>query len=281
MWPVCRYGSVVLGCRIATSICKGECMKKQKAALRFKSFFAILCLFAGIAGLFIWAWSRFGYFEPISGLDYVYAESVRKIIFTVSSIFTFIGLLSVIVCAVKISKIDKALKAEAKKKADDKTTEAQATQVGDVEQLTATNNGPIVYVPAMEAYKFVNMGDKQTIDEKFDQIAKMDKTQFVVYVARLFSRKGYSVKLTPVMDNYCVDMVVEKNGTAIAVGVVLATRLLGRDDIAVVDQGRKHYPVNNAMVLTNIYFDTTAVEYAREHCMSLVDRNVLANEFMA
>lgn len=256
-------------------------MKKQKAALGFKSFFAVLFLLVGLAGLVWWGWMRFGYFAPFEKtLDQNTQSAVQTIVLSLAATCTLLAFVGVIVCAVKLSKINKAEKA-ALPATEQVGVIPQTTSQGSVEQLTASNNGPIVYVPAVEAYNFVDMGDRQTVDQKFEQIARMDRTQFVVYVARLFSRKGYSVKLTPVIDNYCIDMVVEKHGVAIAVAVVLATRLLGRDDILCVADGRKHYPVNNAMVITNLYFDNTAVQFAREQCMSLVDRNVLATEFMS
>lgn len=255
-------------------------MKKQKAALGFKSVFAVLFLLVGLAGLVWWGGMRFGYFAPFEEtLDQNTQSAVQTIVLTLAATCTLLAFVGVIVCAVKLSKINKAEKA-ALPATEQVGVIPQTTSQGSVEQLTASNNGPIVYVPAVEAYNFVDMGDRQTIDQKFEQIARMDRTQFVVYVARLFSRKGYSVKLTPVIDNYCIDMVVEKHGVAIAVAVVLATRLLGRDDMVCVAEGRKHYPVNNAMVITNLYFDNTAVQFAREQCMSLVDRNVLASEFM-
>lgn len=254
-------------------------MKKQKAVLGFKSFFAVLFLLVGLAGLVWWGWMHFGYFPPFGKYEYDIRREIEHTVLGISSICTLLAFVGVIVCAVKLSKINKAEKA-ALPATEQVGVIPQTTSQGSVEQLTASNNGPIVYVPAVEAYNFVDVGDRQTVDQKFEQIARMDRTQFVVYVARLFSRKGYSVKLTPVIDNYCIDMVVEKHGVAIAVAVVPATRLLGRDDMVCVAEGRKHYPVNNAMVITNLYFDNTAVEFAREQCMSLVDRNVLASEFM-
>ncbi len=254
-------------------------MKKQKAALRFKAFLAVLLLFVGLAGLVWWGWMRFGYFPPFGKYEYDIRRDIEHTVLGISSICTLLAFVGIIVCAVKLSKINKAEKA-ALPATEQVGVIPQTTSQGSVEQLTSSNNGPIVYVPAVEAYNFVDMGDRQTVDQKFEQIARMDRTQFVVYVARLFSRKGYSVKLTPVIDNYCIDMVVEKHGVAIAVAVVPATRLLGRDDMVCVAEGRKHYPVNNAMVITNLYFDNTAVQFAREQCMSLVDRNVLASEFM-
>ena len=138
----------------------------------------------------------------------------------------------------------------------------------------------VQYIPSMEAYEFINMGSYQTLDEKFDQISKMDHTQFVIYVAKLFSRKGYQVKLTPVVDNFDIDIIVEKMGVTIAVGCLLTNKVLCKEDITCVRAGKDHYRVNNCMALTNMYFDRTALEFAREEKMSLVDRNILAEDFM-
>ena len=138
----------------------------------------------------------------------------------------------------------------------------------------------VQYIPSMEAYEFINMGKYQTVDDKFDQISKMDHTQFVIYVARLFSRKGYQVKLTPVVDNYDIDIIVQKMDVTIAVGCLLTNKVLCKEDITCVREGKNHYRVNNCMALTNMYFDRTALDYAREEKMSLVDRNILAEDFM-
>ena len=138
----------------------------------------------------------------------------------------------------------------------------------------------VTYIPSREAYDVIVMGQCQTLDEKFNEIGKMDKTQFVVYVARLFSRKGYQVKLTPVVDNHDIDMLVEKMGVIIAVGCLLTTKILCKEDIVCVKEGNSFYGANNCMVLTNMYFDKSAFDYAKQEHMSLVDRNILAEDFM-
>ena len=138
----------------------------------------------------------------------------------------------------------------------------------------------VQYIPSMETYEFINMGSYQSLEDKFDQISKMDHTQFVIYVARLFSRKGYQVKLTPVIDNFNVDLIVEKMGVTIAVGCILTNKVLCKEDIEPVRQGKEHYRAQNCMALTNMYFDRTALDFAREEKMSLVDRNILAEDFM-
>lgn len=129
-------------------------------------------------------------------------------------------------------------------------------------------------------YHIVHMGSRQTAEEKFNEIAKMDKTQFVIYVARLFGCKGYQVKFTPVLDNYGVDLLVEKMGVTLAVGCYLANKVLCERDIASVVEGSKYYHVGGAIAVTNMYFDRSVLEFAKKEKMSLVDRNILAEDFM-
>lgn len=136
------------------------------------------------------------------------------------------------------------------------------------------------YIPSENVYNFIHMGDRQSVEEKFNEISKMDKTQFVIYVARLFSRKGYQVKFTPVLDNFNIDLIVEKMGVTIAVGCILTTKVLCESDIKCIKEGSVRYPVSNVMTLTNMYFDKTAVDFAKRERMSLVDRNILAEDFM-
>ena len=142
------------------------------------------------------------------------------------------------------------------------------------------SEGNMQYFPSDQAYKVINMGSKQPIDEKFSEIAKMERAQFVVYVAKLFSLKGYTVKYTPVIDNYNIDLIVEKMGVVIAVGCILTSKVLGESDIRPVAEGRSRYQTTNVTVLTNMYFDRTALNYAKQEDMSLIDHNILAEDFM-
>lgn len=126
----------------------------------------------------------------------------------------------------------------------------------------------------------VVMGRRQSIEEKFREISKMDKPQFVVYVARLFSYKGYQVKFTPVVDNYDIDLLAEKSGETIAVGCILADKTLGKDNVAYVKNGRSHYNAKSTIALTNTTFDKSARDYAKAERITLVDRDVLAKDYM-
>lgn len=192
------------------------------------------------------------------------------ILLVVGLVLIFVGLLCLVVGLVEKSKNKKGVVAH--DSADGAVAPDQAAYEVSEEKVR--------YVPSENVYNFIHMGDRQSVEEKFAEISKMDKTQFVIYVARLFSRKGYQVKFTPVIDNYNVDLLVEKMGVTIAVGCVLTTKVLGEGDIRCILQGSAHYPANNVMALTNTYFDKTAVDFAKRERMSLVDRNILAEDFM-
>ncbi|MCM1043711.1 MAG: restriction endonuclease [Corallococcus sp.] len=136
------------------------------------------------------------------------------------------------------------------------------------------------YIPNQNAYDFVNQGEMQSMESKFEQIGKMERTQFVIYIAKLFSHKGYEIKFTPVVDNHGVDMIAEKNGTSYALYCLHSQKISSAEDISPVVGGKKFYNTSNAMVITNMFFDKTAVEYARSEKVSLIDRAILIDDFM-
>ncbi len=136
------------------------------------------------------------------------------------------------------------------------------------------------YIPKESVQRPVFMGEKQSIEDKFSEIAKMDKTQFVIYIARLFSNKGYNVKFTPVLDNFGIDLIVARGDKVMGVSCILSQRVLCEQDISYVAEGRKCYHVFGAIVLTNAFFDSSALEFARREKISLIDRNLLVEDFM-
>lgn len=231
--------------------------KTKREKMSKKSVAAFLSVVTFVAGVVLSILSvMLSYFQTESGATW------RKVCLYGGIALVAVGVIGVIVCVAVYRKADKRA-SEEKAKAE-----------------TLRPDAPVTYIPAEEASRLVTVGSYQTVDEKFAQIAKMDKTQFVIYVARLFSRKGYQVKLTPVIDNHDIDLLVEKMGVTIAVSCILSNRVLCKEDIVGVRDGRYYYNVNNGMALTNMYFDRTAVQYAQAERISLVDRNLLADDFM-
>lgn len=163
-----------------------------------------------------------------------------------------------------------------------KQPEPVAEVKAELDSSSTHNGAPVNYMPSQQAYQqSASSGGKvQSIDEKFEQIGKMGKAQFVIYMSKLFKLKGYQVELTPVANNHGIDMTVEKMGVKIAVGCALSNKVLGETDVRLVEQGKKYYGIDRAMVVTNQYFDRMAAAYGKAQSTSLVDRNVLAEDFM-
>lgn len=217
-------------------------MNKQSILLTVLSITSVLLILLSIVFVVMYFLPPFGTAEL--GVLFVYCAIGCAVV----------GISLLIVCVCKYVKQDA-------KVADEPTSEVE-------------------YIPSEQVYQFINMGKYQSVDEKFDQISQMDKTQFVIYIAQLFSRKGYQVKLTPVIDNFGIDLLVEKLGNCTAVSCLPASKVLSAVDINYIKEGAKHYQANGTMALTNMYFDRTASDYAKSNRITLFDRNVIAEKLM-
>ena len=244
--------------------------KKSKSKGHHKAIeFAIILLFFGVVAIL----------ASVLFLSKEMANNPALIPINTYCLYIGIGV-SVLAVLILIIAISVGAKAKKKQKAKQAPEVINDVEVSLDAPTTTTGGTTVTYVPSQEVPTFIEMGKYQSVEEKFEQIAKMDKTQFVIYVARLFSQKGYQVKLTPVFDNYGIDMLVEKMGVIIAVKCVLTNKILGATDVEPVTEGKSHYPASNAMVLTNMYFDRSAVDFAKMHKISLVDRVILTEDFM-
>lgn len=131
-----------------------------------------------------------------------------------------------------------------------------------------------------DTYEFVTVGRRQSTEEKFNEIGKMGKTQFVIYMCKLFSLQGYEVTYTPVAENNNIDLIVKRDGVTRAVGCLLANKVMCAEDVKPVYAGKDFYEVDGLMVVTNMYFDRTALDFAKAHKITLVDRNILIDQYM-
>lgn len=131
-----------------------------------------------------------------------------------------------------------------------------------------------------ETYEFVTVGRRQSVEDKFNEIGKMGKTQFVIYLCKLFSLKGYEVTFTPVIDNNDIDLLVKKDGITRAVGCLLANKIMCAEDVEPIYTGKGFYAVDGLIVVTNMYFDRTALDFAKSRKITLIDRNILTEQYM-
>lgn len=121
--------------------------------------------------------------------------------------------------------------------------------------------------------------EKQTVTEKLQQMAQMDHTQLVCFMAKLYSYQGYSVKLTPVVDNFGVDFITEGAQGQSAV-FCMHSQEVTAEELAVVPFGVDNYPVERAIAVTCGTFDRSAKKFAKRNKITLVDKKILASKFL-
>lgn len=157
--------------------------------------------------------------------------------------------------------------------------EASAADKAETDVSESATMEP-TYVFEPQTYELVTVGRRQSVEEKFTEIGKMGKTQFVIYICKLFSLKGYEVIYTPIADNNNVDLLIKRDGITRAVGCLLANKVMCAEDVKPVYEGKNFYEADGVLVVTNMYFDRTALDFAKAHKITLVDRNILVDQYM-
>ncbi|MGG4456899.1 restriction endonuclease [Brevibacillus porteri] len=106
-------------------------------------------------------------------------------------------------------------------------------------------------------------------------IDRMDGHQFEQYLALLFSAIGYSVQVTPASRDYGADLIIAKNSTRIAVQAKRQRNAVGIGAVQEVSGAKAYYNTDQAWILTNDRFTSSAVKLARSANVMLYDRSKL------
>lgn len=105
------------------------------------------------------------------------------------------------------------------------------------------------------------------------EIDQMDGVTFEHFIGDLIVRRGYgSVKYTPATGDFGVDIIL--NGRT-AIQCKRYSKALGIKPVQEVYTGMSHYGCCDALVVTNSYFTKNAIALAKEHNITLWDRNTL------
>lgn len=105
------------------------------------------------------------------------------------------------------------------------------------------------------------------------EIDQMDGATFEHFIGDLIVRRGYgSVKYTPATGDFGVDIIL--NGRT-AIQCKRYSKALGIKPVQEVYTGMSHYGCCEALVVTNSYFTKNAIALAKEHNITLWDRNTL------
>ena len=111
-----------------------------------------------------------------------------------------------------------------------------------------------------------------------EKIDMMTGRQFEEFLAHYFNELGYSTTLTPQSGDYGIDIIIEARFEKIGVQVKCYQGKVTNSAVQEAVAGVRHYGLDKAMVITNNYFQPSAIELARDNGVILWDRDKLIEE---
>lgn len=111
-----------------------------------------------------------------------------------------------------------------------------------------------------------------------EKIDRMEGREFEEFMSELFSRRGYKTTLTPLSGDYGIDIIIEHDFGKIGVQLKRYYDKVGNSAVQEVVAGLKHYNLNSGMVITNNFFQPSAIRLAQDNNIILWDRTRLIEE---
>ena len=106
-------------------------------------------------------------------------------------------------------------------------------------------------------------------------IDAMTGTEFEDYVAARMRRAGWRVTFTPVVGDYGVDLVAEKDGRPVAIQCKRHGNSVGVAAVQQVVAGALHHGCTKSIVISNQEFTQAAKQLAYTHGCQLIGRGAL------
>lgn len=111
---------------------------------------------------------------------------------------------------------------------------------------------------------------------KIRDIDKMSGHNFEHFVAEMLNLSGYqNIKVTSGSGDNGVDILAELNGKTYAIQCKRYRKKISRDAVSDVVAGKIHYQCDVAMVITNSYLTTHALDFAKSVECLIIDRSGL------
>lgn len=114
-----------------------------------------------------------------------------------------------------------------------------------------------------------------TLIEKIDC---MSGKEFESFIATLFQKKGFKVLQTPISGDFGIDVIIENSFIKIGVQTKCYNDKVSNSAVQEAVTGIKHYNLDKAMVITNNYFQPSAIALAKDNNVILWDRDKLLQE---
>ena len=114
-----------------------------------------------------------------------------------------------------------------------------------------------------------------TLIEKIDC---MSGKEFEAFIATLFQKKGFKVSQTPLSGDFGIDVIIENSLIKIGIQTKCYNDKVSNSAVQEAVTGIKHYNLDKAMVITNNYFQPSAIALAKDNNVILWDRDKLLQE---
>lgn len=111
-----------------------------------------------------------------------------------------------------------------------------------------------------------------------EKIDRMSGRQFEEFIADFFKKKGYRTSLTPESGDYGIDVIVESAFFKIGIQTKCYNDKVSNSAVQEAVTGIRHYNLDKAMVITNSYFQPSAITLAKDNNVILLDRDKLIEE---
>lgn len=114
-----------------------------------------------------------------------------------------------------------------------------------------------------------------------DRVDSMSGEDFEKWLRALFEQRGWKVRLTPDVGDYGADLLLEKDGSRVAVQAKRWKRQVGIKAVQEALAARDFYRTDKAWVITNSTFTQAAEKQAKASGVILLDRSWLADALKA
>ncbi len=113
-----------------------------------------------------------------------------------------------------------------------------------------------------------------------DDIDLMSGTEFEKFTSELFMRMGYKTIITKTSRDQGIDVIAEKSGVRYGIQVKCYSSVVSNSAIQEVVAGLSFYKCDKAMVITNSYFTSSAIDLAKANGVILWDREMLKQKIL-
>ena len=108
-----------------------------------------------------------------------------------------------------------------------------------------------------------------------ERIDRMTGAEFELFMTQFFQKQGFKATHTPISGDYGIDLIIENDFGKIGVQAKCYSNKVSLDAVQQVVAGLRHYGLSSGLVITNNYFQSSAIRLAADNNITLWDRNKL------